>query len=62
MARTRRNIPKQAQRVKWLRTPRYRWKLKAGLSPKVIVTDRDDKLIAARRETIDLAKLRSGYF
>ena len=57
MARTRRNIPKRGKHDKWLRTPRYWWKLKAGLSPKVIVTDRDDKLIAARRETDHKAKI-----
>ena len=58
MARTRRNVPKQGKYEKWIRTPRYKWKLKAGgLKRKVIVTDWDDRRIAACRETDYRAKI-----
>jgi hypothetical protein len=46
MSRTYRKVPKH----KWLRTPRYKWKLQAGISRKQVVTDFDDKGIAAKRE------------
>ena len=45
MARTYRNIPKN-----WNRRPKYKHKLLVGESPKTIVTDYDDKPIAARKE------------
>ena len=47
MSRTIRNIPKG----KRSRTPRYRWKLMAGISRKRIVTDYDDRTIAGGNES-----------
>ena len=32
------------------RTPRFRWKLFAGVSPKAIIDDWADKPVAARKE------------
>ena len=46
MAHTIRNVPS----FKWNRTPRFKWKLLAGISRKNIVTNYDDKPIAARKE------------
>jgi hypothetical protein len=46
MGKTYRNIPSK----KWTRTPRHKWKLASGKSPKDIVTNWDDKPIAANKE------------
>ena len=43
MARTYRKIIS----VKWMRQPRYKWKLLAGIPRKQVVTDFDDKTISA---------------
>ncbi len=47
MARTYRNLP----HGHWNRRPKYRHKLLAGIDPKYYATDRDDKPVAARKET-----------
>ena len=52
MARTIRNIPKQGRNLKAMRTPRHRWKIRAGLSRKKFSTDWDDKPIAALCEVL----------
>lgn len=44
MSRTKRNLPTWGI---WLRYPRYKWKLLAGISKKKIVTEYDDKNVAA---------------
>jgi hypothetical protein len=46
MSRTYRNVPNG----KHMRTPQYRWKLRAGIPRKSVTTDWDDKPIAANRE------------
>lgn len=46
MSRTFRKIPKK----KWIRTPKYKHKFFTGESIKHIVTDWDDKPIAAIKE------------
>lgn len=36
--------------TKWLRTPRHKWKLVAGIPSKQVVTDCDDNHVAALDE------------
>ncbi len=51
MGKTYRKIPVRARGVKWLRTPKYKGKLLDGTVPRRdIVTDYDDKPIAALKE------------
>ncbi len=50
MSRTYRNLPNNAGRSSYHRTPRHRHRLLAGESSKVVVTDWDDKPVAARKE------------
>lgn len=47
MSRTKRNLPTWGA---WLRYPRYKWKLLAGIKKKEIVTEYDDKPIAGFNE------------
>jgi hypothetical protein len=47
VSRTKRKIPKRGHGIKWLRTPRHKWKLVAGIPTKQVVTDWDDKHVAA---------------
>ena len=48
MSKTTRNVP--PSKVKWLRTPKHKHKLLAGEPKKQVVTNWNDKPIAARKE------------
>lgn len=50
MSRTYRNIIQRPYGPKWLRKPRYKGRLLAGVPRKQVVTDYDDKPIAALAE------------
>jgi hypothetical protein len=47
MSRTKRKLPTWGS---WLRYPQYKWKLLAGIGRKKIVTEYDDKNVAAFNE------------
>lgn len=55
MSDTYRNVP-----TSWLRHPMYRWKLLSGIPRKQVVTDWDDKPVAAMKETRSRKTLRKS--